>query len=69
MPQLCADQGCPFGWDKPGAILFMLVAPAFPPKNGPGMCAGLHSGVGPWPVLRVGLTGFGSLPIPCDMCS
>lgn len=47
----------------------MLVAPAFPPKNGPGMHAGQHSGVGPWPVLMVGLTVFGSLSIPCDMLS
>lgn len=67
MPQLCADQGCPFGWDKPGAILFVLVA--FPPKNGPGMRAGQHSGVVPWPVLMVGLTVFGSSPIACDMHS
>lgn len=47
----------------------MLVAPAFPPKNVPGMRAGQHGGVGPWPMLMVGLTEFGSLPVACDVCS
>lgn len=60
MPQLCANKGCPFGWDKPRAIMFVVSCCfRFPSKRMRLGCVlhqhGRVAQVRPWPMLTVGL--------------